>query len=55
MEIKTLAIVGCGKLAEIVVDALINGLLPNYRLIGTMSHTMEKAQYLADKINKVQK
>lgn len=55
MEIKTLAIVGCGKLAEIVVDALINGILPNYRLIGTMSRTIEKAEYLADKINNVQK
>lgn len=51
MEIKTLGIVGCGKLAEIVVDALINGLLPSYRLIGTMSRTIEKAQYLADKAN----
>lgn len=55
MEIKTLAIVGCGKLAEIVVDALINGILPNYRLIGTMSRTIEKAEYLADKINNIQK
>lgn len=55
MEIKTLAIVGCGKLAEIVVDALIRGLLPNYRLIGTVSRTMERAQYLSDKINSSQK
>ncbi len=43
MNIKTLSIVGCGKLAEIVVDALVNGLLPNYRLIGTLSRTIEKA------------
>ncbi len=55
MKIKTLVIVGCGKLAEIVVDALINDLLPNYRLIGTLSRTVDKAQYLADKINSVQK
>ena len=55
MEIKTLAIVGCGKLAEIVVDALINGLLPDYRLIGTLSRTIDKAQHLSDKINAVQK
>ena len=54
MKIKTLVIVGCGKLAEIVVDALINGLLPNYRLIGTISRTIDKAQYLADKINSTQ-
>lgn len=55
MKINTLSIVGCGKLAEIVVDALINRLLPNYRLIGTLSRTIDKAQYLADKINNVQK
>lgn len=55
METKTLAIVGCGKLAEIVVDALIDGLLPNYRLIGTLSRTIDKAQSLSDKINEVQK
>ena len=55
MKINTLAIVGCGKLAEIVVDALINDLLPNYRLIGTLSRTIDKAKYLADKINDVQK
>ena len=54
METKTLAIVGCGKLAEIVVDALIDGLLPNYRLIGTLSRTIDKAQFLSDKINRVQ-
>lgn len=54
MKIKTLVIVGCGKLAEIVVDALINGLLPNYRLIGTISRTIDKAQYLTDKINSSQ-
>lgn len=55
METKTIVIVGCGKLAEIVVDALIDGLLPSYRLIGTLSRTIDKAQYLSDKINGVQK
>ena len=48
---KKLSIVGCGKLANIVVDALIGGLLPDYRLIGTLSRTQEKAQRMADKIN----
>ncbi|NLZ94707.1 MAG: DUF108 domain-containing protein [Bacteroidales bacterium] len=52
---KTLGIFGCGGLSEIVVDALINGLLPNYRLIGTMSRTLSSAQYLANKVNSVQK
>lgn len=55
MEIKTLGIFGCGGLANIVVDALNNGLLPNYRLIGTMSRTLSSAQYLANKVNSVQK
>ena len=54
MEIKTFGIVGCGKLAEIVVEALIKGLLPNYRLVGTMSRTLSKAQYLANQVNNVQ-
>src|SRR5690606_41996531 len=48
---KSLAIVGCGKLADIVADALIDGLLPDYKLIGTYSRTMDKASRLADKIN----
>lgn len=51
MEMKSLAIVGCGKLADIVADALIDGLLPDYKLIGTYSRTKDKASRLADKIN----
>lgn len=47
---KKLAIVGCGKLAEIVVDALIGGLLPGYQLMGTLSRSEGKAKYLAEKI-----
>lgn len=51
MEKKKLAIVGCGKLAEIVVDAVIGDLLPDYHLIGLYSKTTEKATRLADKFN----
>lgn len=51
MEKKKLAIVGCGNLAEIVVDAVIGGLLPDYQLIALYSNTTEKATRLADKIN----
>ncbi|EGJ99127.1 hypothetical protein HMPREF9455_00561, partial [Dysgonomonas gadei ATCC BAA-286] len=40
---KKLAIVGCGYLAEIVTDALINGLLPEYDLTGVYSRTASKA------------
>ena len=49
---KTLAIVGCGKLADIVVDALLSGVLDDYQLIGSYSRTFEKAQKLAERINK---
>ncbi|MDT7827366.1 aspartate dehydrogenase domain-containing protein [Pricia sp. S334] len=51
---RTLAIVGCGKLAQIIVDALNNGLLPDYKLIGTYSRTFEKAERLADYINRAE-
>ena len=54
MKTKTLAIYGCGGLANLVVDAMIDGLLPNYQLIGTMSRTLDKAAFLADKINSAQ-
>jgi len=50
MKIKKLAIAGCGKLAEIVADALISGLLPDYRLVGVWSRTHTKAKHLANKI-----
>lgn len=46
---KKLAIAGCGRLAGIVVDALIGGLLPDYDLVATYSRTMDKAEALAAK------
>lgn len=49
-EMKKLAIVGCGKLGEIVVDALNGGLLNDYQLIGVYSRTKEKAIRLAEKV-----
>ena len=52
MNTKRLVIVGCGKLAEIVADALINGILPDYQLVGVLSRTKEKAETIADKIVK---
>lgn len=42
---------GCGKLAAIVSEALIKGLLPDFQLMGTYSRTFEKAQKIADAIN----
>ena len=46
---KTLALVGCGKLANIVANALLNGLLPDYTMIGAYSRTPEKVQDLIKK------
>lgn len=47
---KSIAIFGCGNLAEIVVNALLEGLLPEYNLIGTYSRTKEKSEQLANKV-----
>src|SRR5690606_36677145 len=51
MEKKKLAIVGCGKLADIVVDALLGGILDDHILIGSFSNTFEQAERLAERIN----
>ncbi|MEJ5964198.1 aspartate dehydrogenase domain-containing protein [Pedobacter immunditicola] len=51
MSTKTLTIVGCGKLATLVTDALLAGLLPDYHLIGAYSRTIEKAQAITEKVN----
>lgn len=45
---NTLAIVGCGKLAKIIVDALNAGVLEDFQLIGTYSRTFEKAEFMAN-------
>ncbi len=47
----SLAIVGCGYLAEIITKGFLNGLLPEYKLVGVMSRTASKACRIADKIN----
>ncbi|WP_295938519.1 aspartate dehydrogenase domain-containing protein [uncultured Alistipes sp.] len=44
---EKLAIVGCGQLADIVADALVGGLLPEYELVGVYSRTAAKAERLA--------
>ncbi len=51
MTKKKLAIVGCGKLGEIVANGYINGLLKEYELIGVYSRTVESAERLAEKVN----
>ena len=50
MERKTFVIVGCGKLANIVVEALAKELLLDYKLIGAYSRTFEKAEGVANQI-----
>ena len=47
---KKLVIVGCGRLAGIVSDAVVNGLLPDYDLIGVYSRTAEKAERIVTKM-----
>lgn len=48
---KKLAIVGCGKLADIVVDALLRGMLDDYQLIGAYSRTFDNAKQLSERID----
>lgn len=50
MKKHTLAIVGCGKLAHILVEALNANLLADYELIATYSRTKEKAISVAEKV-----
>ena len=40
---KTFGVVGCGFLGNIVIDAYVKGLLPDYELIGVQSYLMEDA------------
>lgn len=45
---KKIAIVGCGKLGNVVAGALQDGYLPEYQLIGAYSRSFEKAEALSD-------
>ena len=47
---KKLVIVGGGRLAGIVADAVINGILPDYDLVGVFSRTVSKAETIAAKM-----
>lgn len=49
---KKLVIVGCGRLADIVADAVVNGLLPEYDLTGVYSRTASKAERIVTKMRK---
>jgi len=47
---KKLVIVGCGRLAGIVADAVVKGLLPDYNLVGVYSRTASKAAHIVNKM-----
>lgn len=47
---KRIGIVGCGYLANVVADALIRGLLPDYELVGAYSRTVAKTERLSAKM-----
>ncbi len=49
---KKLAIVGCGRLAGIVVNAIVKGLLPEYELVGVYSRTVSKADHIVSQMKK---
>ena len=52
---KKLVIVGCGRLAGIVADAVVNGLLPDYDLTGVYSRTASKAERIVTQMEKHRK
>ena len=47
---KKLVIVGCGRLAGIVADAVVGGLLPDYDLVGVYSRTASNAERIVEKM-----
>ena len=49
---KKLVIVGCGRLAEIVTEAVGRGLLSEYDLIGVYSRTVSKAEHLVSEMQR---
>lgn len=49
MEKKRLAIVGCGHLGHIVTDACLQGLLPEYELVGVLGRDEGHAVAMAEK------
>src|SRR5690606_13229852 len=49
MEKKTLAIIGCGRLANLITDAYNNNLLSEFELVATYLRSKEKAEYIPEK------
>lgn len=49
---KKLVIVGCGRLGRIVAEAVVNGLLPEYELVGVYSRSAYKMEYFTSLMKK---
>lgn len=49
---KTLGIIGCGNLAQLVAKSIVNGILTDYNLIGAYSRNSDNTQAVADIVNK---
>lgn len=49
MSKKRLALIGCGKLNEIVADACESGALPEYELVGVLGRDQRKAAAFAER------
>ena len=50
VSMKTFVIAGCGRLAGIVSEAVVKGLLPEYELVGAYSRTVAKAERIAGRM-----
>ena len=45
VEKKRLALLGCGKLNHIVADAYLNGILPEYEVVGVLGRTKKRKHW----------
>lgn len=48
---KKMAIVGCGKLATIIANGIVAGLVPDFSVVGCWSRSIESTNRLADLVN----
>lgn len=48
MKKKRLALLGCGYLNQIVANAVIDGTLPEYEIVGVLARNSKKAKVFAD-------
>ena len=55
VSMKTFVIVGCGRLAGIVSEAVVKGLLPEYELVGVYSRTVPKLNVLPARWKRLEK